>query len=244
MPSKECTKCKEVKDTTEFYKRNEYENTWTSHCKVCTQTRHRSHKVDPVQEGAKTCTRCIIEKPVADFGPMKTAFDGRKPHCNACHALLNLEYVERNRDEVNARWRAANPRHAERNRERRAEDPSYRIRCNLSGRVSSALKDAGTRKSTRTMELTGCSIQELLTHLESKFEEGMTWENHGEWHIDHIRPCASFDLLKMEDQRQCFHWTNLQPLWALDNLRKSSRWNGSTARVRSRPGHPPLDAPN
>lgn len=229
---------------TEFYKRNEYVNTWTSQCKACIQARNRSHKVDPVQEGTKTCTRCIIEKPVADFGPMKTAFDGRKPHCNACHALLNIEYVERNRDEVNARWRAANPRHAERNRERRAEDPSYRIRCNLSVRVSSALRNAGTKKSTRTMELTGCSIQELRTHLESKFEEGMTWENHGEWHIDHIRPCASFDLLNVEDQRQCFHWTNLQPLWALDNLRKSSWWNGSTARVRSRPGHPPLDAPN
>ena len=244
MPSKECTKCKEVKDLVEFYRRTEYENTWTSHCKVCTQTRHRSHKVDPVQEGTKTCTQCSIEKPVADFGPMITAFDGRKPHCKTCHALLNLEYVERNRDEVNARWRAANPRHAERNRERRIEDPAYRIRCNLSGRVSSALKEAGTKKSIRTMELTGCSVHELRTHLESKFTDGMTWENYGEWHIDHIRPCASFDLLKVGDQRQCFHWTNLQPLWALENLRKSSRWNGLTTRVRTSPSHPSLDAPN
>jgi hypothetical protein len=94
------------------------------------------------------------------------------------------------------------------------------------------------------MDLTGCSVHELCIHLESKFKHGMTWENYGEWHVDHIRPCASFDLLKVDEQRQCFHWTNLQPLWALENLRKSSRWNGSTTRIGTSLGHPPLDAPN
>ncbi len=59
-------------------------------------------------------------------------------------------------------------------------------------------------------------------HLEKQFKEGMTWENHGlyGWHIDHIIPCASFDLTDLEQQKKCFHYTNLQPLWAKENLIK------------------------
>jgi len=76
------------------------------------------------------------------------------------------------------------------------------------------------------MELIGCSAEELVAHLEAQFTEGMTWENYGEWHVDHVRPCASFDLTDPAQQRQCFHHTNLQPLWAEENLTKGSFWKG------------------
>jgi hypothetical protein len=244
MTSKECTKCSVTKDLTEFYKRNEYENSYTSHCRECVQARHRGRQVEPVQEGTKVCTRCDTEKPVSEFGPMVTAADGRKPHCKQCHAGIQLEYVDVNREEVNARYRANNAKHTARNRKRRVEDPAFRIRCNLSGRVSSALKTAGTRKSENTKELVGCSIEDLKAHLESKFTEGMTWENYGEWHMDHIKPCVTFNLVEVEEQRKCFNWTNLQPLWALDNIRKSSRWEGSTRRIRTRLSNSPADPPN
>lgn len=77
------------------------------------------------------------------------------------------------------------------------------------------------------MELLGCTIEELRTHLEAQFQEGMTWDNYGRdgWHIDHIKPCSSFDLLKEAEQRECFHYTNLQPLWAKDNLSKGAKLN-------------------
>ena len=81
-------------------------------------------------------------------------------------------------------------------------------------------------KTGNTMKLTGCSKEELLTFLEAEFENGMTWDNYGEWHIDHIRPCASFNLEDPEEQKKCFHWTNLQPLWAGDNIRKGDKWDG------------------
>ena len=85
-----------------------------------------------------------------------------------------------------------------------------------------ALKNAN--KSDSTMNLVGCDIDSLRLHLEKLFEDGMNWDNHGEWHIDHIRPCASFDLTDPEQQRVCFHYTNLQPLWAKDNLSKGDKW--------------------
>ncbi len=81
----------------------------------------------------------------------------------------------------------------------------------------------GKRKFARTMELTGCSAEYLKKYLETKFKKGMTWENHGRkgWHIDHIKPCASFDLSNLRQQKKCFHYKNLQPLWAEENLRKN-----------------------
>ena len=102
---------------------------------------------------------------------------------------------------------------------RRDTDPKYRAMMALHCRLYMAVKE----KTGKTMELTGCSKEELYKHLESKFMEGMTWDNYGEWHIDHIIPCASFNLEDPEEQKKCFHLTNLQPLWALDNIRKGAK---------------------
>ena len=107
---------------------------------------------------------------------------------------------------------------------RRETDPNYKIKRLLRSRVKAAIKGAATKKYASTMELLGCTVEEVRRHIESLWKPGMTWGNHGQygWHIDHIRPCASFDLTDPAQQRQCFHWSNLQPLWAEENLRKSS----------------------
>ncbi|MBC8306033.1 MAG: hypothetical protein H8E55_61010 [Pelagibacterales bacterium] len=108
--------------------------------------------------------------------------------------------------------------------ERRKKDPAFKILTILRGRIRQALK--GYNKSNLTVKLLGCRIEEFWIHLEKKFTKDMTRENHGEWHVDHIIPCASFDLSKPEEQAKCFHYTNLQPLWAMDNLKKGDRkWN-------------------
>jgi hypothetical protein len=93
----------------------------------------------------------------------------------------------------------------------------------ISSRIKTALKN--NSKSLHTMELIGCSIKELKEHLEKQFKPGMTWNNHGLycWHIDHIIPCCNFDLTKIEEQKKCFHYTNLQPLWAKENLTKNKK---------------------
>lgn len=97
-------------------------------------------------------------------------------------------------------------------KERYFTDICYRLKSNIVSRMNLALSKR--TKSGRTEELLGCSIEQFRIYLESKFANGMNWENRFEWHIDHIKPCCSFDLSDPEQQKQCFHYTNLQPLWA------------------------------
>jgi len=108
-------------------------------------------------------------------------------------------------------------------KERRDNDPTLCLLYNLRCRINKALKY--DIKSARTKELLACSIDNLKTHLESQFEEGMTFENNtlDGWHVDHIIPCAYFDMSNPVHQLRCFNYRNLQPLWAKDNLSKSSK---------------------
>lgn len=96
-----------------------------------------------------------------------------------------------------------------------------KLRRTLRNRMYRALKNESG--SGIAIEYLGCSIKQLKHHLESKFLEGMSWDNHGDWHIDHIIPLASFDLTKTAEAKKACHFENLQPLWAEDNLRKSDK---------------------
>lgn len=139
----------------------------------------------------------------------------------------NRAYGEKNREALNeyARaWRRLNPSYES---DRCKTDLNFKLMKRLRSRLASALMNAGgAKKAARTFDLLGCPIVWLEAYLEEQFVPGMTWENHGPvWHIDHIRPIASFDLTDPEQQRICFHWSNLQPLFALDNLRKSDTYD-------------------
>lgn len=104
-------------------------------------------------------------------------------------------------------------------------DPNFKLRVSLSNRLNKVLRLASGVKSGRATELLGCSLDELRAHLEFNFKSGMTWENHGPvWHVDHIKPCAKFDLTNPEQQKSCFHWTNLQPLFAKENMSKRDKY--------------------
>lgn len=110
----------------------------------------------------------------------------------------------------------------EKQKEYRKNNIAYRIKKSLITRLNQVIR----KKTGHTTEFLGCDIDFFLSYIESKFQEGMTWDNYGlfGWHIDHIRPCASFNLLNEEEQKACFHYTNLQPLWAEENIRKSDIW--------------------
>lgn len=137
------------------------------------------------------------------------------------------EYKEKNREEIRRKAREyskqdhVKKRKNKLQREREKNDINYKIKRRLRSRLSGIVKN--DYKSVSTMELLGCDIQEFKKYLKQYFVEGMTWENYGDWHIDHIVPCSAFDLTKVKEQKICFHFTNLQPLWAKDNLKKSNK---------------------
>ena len=91
-------------------------------------------------------------------------------------------------------------------------------------RISKLLKQKNADKYNKFYSYLGCNKEEFILYFQAKFTEGMTWENHGEWHIDHIKPCSLFNLLNEEEQKKCFHYTNLQPLWAFENLSKGCKY--------------------
>lgn len=140
------------------------------------------------------------------------------------------EYGQRNREVLLQRKKAYGKRSRPRLRIYRRKyfvakysiDPQFKIVHLLRSRVDQALR--GRVQSKHTLELLGCGIADLKAHLEKQFQPGMTWENQGEWHIDHIRPCASFDLTNPAQQESCFNYTNLQPLWAEGNLKKGASY--------------------
>jgi hypothetical protein len=106
-------------------------------------------------------------------------------------------------------------------RKRYKTDLNYKLLKVLRGRMNMAL--GHNWKAARTAELLGASIPEVWNHLEKQFQPGMTRKNHGLWHVDHIKPCKFFDLSDPEQQKKCFHYANLQPLWASDNISKGAK---------------------
>jgi len=144
---------------------------------------------------------------VALFGIMERAHDAAWTRANKPHDALPCGDTRR---KVKAQG------------ERIMRTPHLRIKFYLRKRLKNLLK--GIRRPCRTAELAGCTYQHLKRHIEKQFAPGMTWANHGKvWHIDHITACARFDLTKREDVLRCFHYTNLRPLWARDNIAKGDK---------------------
>ena len=105
-------------------------------------------------------------------------------------------------------------------------DPAFKMRMSLSRYVVKTLKKQNVVKSMKFQTLLGCTVKEFKLYLEKKFKPGMSWENHGlyGWHIDHIKPVSKFKLIDPEEQKKCFHYTTLQPLWAKENIKKGNKY--------------------
>jgi hypothetical protein len=200
---------------------------------------------------SKVCVGCNKNKLLSQFYKDIEIQDGRKSRCIDCEKNKSAKYREENRELLNSKvrdyhwknrakrldykkkWDNENtdkvkayrayylPKANAISKHKRETDPGFRITARLRARIYSVLKFG--YKSAKTIELLGCGIEELKTRFERQFTKGMNWENIGEWHIDHIIPCASFDLTDPEQQKQCFHYTNLQPLWAKANISKGAR---------------------
>jgi len=136
-------------------------------------------------------------------------------HCKECHKSYARIYYQKNKIRINKKQNEYRKR-------RIAEDVNTRLRGALRSRIRHALNFQKVIKSQKTQKLLGCTVEELKQHIETLFQEGMTWDNWGRygWHIDHIIPISKFNLKDPLEQAKACHYTNLQPLWATDNLKK------------------------
>ena len=102
----------------------------------------------------------------------------------------------------------------------------FKIINNMRTRLRIFMKSKNIKKNNKTIVILGAGPEMIKEHIEKQFKDGMSWENYGYygWHIDHIRPISSFDLSDPAQVKECFHYSNLQPLWAIDNLKKSDSW--------------------
>jgi hypothetical protein len=156
-----------------------------------------------------------------------------KPEIKVKRSEYHKEWFKENKEhrkEYYRQWNKDNREHVneyKRNyeRERRARDPNYRLAARTRTAVYTCLKERKVNKYRSTFEILGYTLEQLMEHLENKFTKGMTWDNYGEWHVDHIIPMSSFEFESVEDRefKICWSLKNLQPLWGLDNLIKGSK---------------------
>jgi len=155
-------------------------------------------------------------------------------------------WINNNREKWRAKKRAYQVRRGRAiHKERYKNDPQYCLRRKLQAMLRSSLKRNSVKKNAKTVELLGCSLLDFQLHLESLFSEGMSWENKNLWEIDHKRPIATYDLTDLNQQKQCFHFSNLQPLWKHENRDKRDRldWIRSENPLPPRQFQQPISVP-
>lgn len=187
----------------------------------------------------KECTKCKEAKLLDEFRfDLKSSF-GRYNQCRKCVYDYFKRHKEKNIQSYRNKWTIDSLKTSNRlkndckfkkekteynklyKRSRTITDIDFRNRCNIRGLIKSAIKRRGYKKTSKTFDILGCDYETFKSYFESLFKPGMTWENHGEWHIDHIYPVS-----KAKDEQHLIelnHYTNLQPLWASENFTKGNK---------------------
>ena len=200
---------------------------------------------------SKVCSKCCEEKSLVEFSKDSHKKSGYRSYCKKCNSVISKIRYGKNRKKEIARslkYNRDNPdKHSKHNRDyyrknkeiclkrnnsymkkKMQTDPNYRLKRLLRDRFRKALKN--NYKNGSAVKDLGCSIEEFKIYLESKFINGMSWDGifSGSIHIDHIRPLASFNLVNREELQTALHYTNLQPLWSKDNLKKGAKYDSSS----------------
>lgn len=185
---------------------------------------HKAKKL--MDRGLKECFKCDSIKSICEFGYDSRTATKLRSRCKECDAKSYKEYASKNKDKINA------------NRRNLRKDPIKAILFSMRARQRTLFKSNGVKKpqpqTAILKKLLGCSVEECKIHIESQFEDKMNWNNRGRymdnWQIDHIIPVSlseldeNGNLLDTEMNRKIWHYTNLQPLWTIDNLKKSNKY--------------------
>lgn len=222
MENKKCKRCGVIKPLSDFNKSKDKKDGYRSECRDCNKAYQIVYRNEHNNElknyhhnyqmtvRPKKPRQPKLNKPHIKKRRTKEQREIYNTLIKQKRTLRTEEEKQRKRD-FEKRWKDANP--------------GIRIACNLRSRIWNAL--TGNRKCYKFYDVVGCDLDFLKLYLESKFTDGMSWTNYGQygWHVDHIKPCDAFDFTDPLQQKECFHYTNLQPLWWLDNLTKSNKFS-------------------
>jgi transposase-like protein len=207
---KKCSRCNIEKDLKYFYKKKSSKDGFRSECKECDYHYSKKYK---------------IKYHLTHKESKKEKFDKEK------FKLYINQYRKSNIDKIrdkNKEYRDKNKEHLNilRNEYRKDKfltDEIFKIKHNIRSLISTSFKKEGYKKKSKTNLILGCSFEEFKIHIETQFKDGMSWENHGEWHLDHKTPIS---WAKTEEEiYELNHYSNFQPLWAKDNIVKGNKWS-------------------
>jgi hypothetical protein len=218
-----CTRCRISKELSEFNIRTSSHDGHTAACKACRaiESKQRRDNLDKVVV-AEYDKKYRIE----NRGKLKEyykKYDMAHPDTEF-RRKQKAEYQEKNKEQIgeySKKWRMDNRDLMNRQKRERRKNPLIRLKCNLRTLIGNRIRESGYTKKSKCFSIIGCTIDDLRLHLESKFQSGMSWQNYGQWHVDHKQPLA---FAKTERELiGLFHYTNLQPLWAIDNIKKGAK---------------------
>jgi hypothetical protein len=230
---KTCSKCIKQKSESEFYNRKDSKDGLMGRCKECVLgkskeycakyyklnrnrllTNAKSREMGKRDMNTKrrtikkllcecsvvenVCSKCLNIKNMCEFGKDSSRNNGLTAWCKSCKNEYRIK--------------------------RRKIDHLFRLSTNIRSMISTCIKSNGLVKKKSTEKIIGCSFLELRMYIEDKFLDGMSWENYGKWHMDHIVP-ISYAMCE-DELYELNHYSNFQPLWSIDNLSKGNRFIG------------------
>jgi len=230
--TKKCSRCGKILLTCKFYKNRSKKDGFSCWCKNCTNIYWQKHREENIKRNReyrikhtekvkaykkKYNLKHIKERRKYDDKYYQENKEKRKVYAKK----YNLKHKEKRSKYDKEYYLKHKKEKIKKDKERYQADINFRLKFNLRHRTRKVLRN--NKCSLKTMELLGCTFEEFKKHLSKQFQKGMTFKNYKEWHIDHIIPCRLFDLSQPEEQKQCFNYKNLQPLWAIDNLKKGGK---------------------
>ena len=236
---KSCVRCKEIKDFIEFTKRSSSKSGYHSSCKSCTRLIVKNSYKKHCKNQLSKKKQYYIDNPdklLKTKERNKKYREENKEKIEAKHSLYrknnrkvlserNKKYYQDNIEKIRLKHNIYSklnmPNYSKYVKKRKKVDSLFKLTLTLRCRTNEAFRLMGYKKGTKTEKVLGASFKVVKKHLEEQFKEGMSWENHGVWHIDHIIPLSSAKT-EFELHILC-KYTNLQPLWAKDNLSKGNK---------------------
>ena len=248
---KKCSTCKELISLNNFFKCKKSSDGLRSQCKTCEKEYYLKHKKTILEYKQKHYhenrdsyrknallwrSKNVDSKRQMDHlhylkNVEKIKEQARKYRKDHCENKRSMDKQYYNKIKNTQEFKNKRKHYFAKNREKinayiankSQTDIQFRLKLNLRRRISNMIRNkVKTGSAVRDL---GCSVEYLITHLESKFQSGMTWDNYGlyGWHVDHIQALSNFDLTDRDQFLKACHYTNLQPLWAIDNIKKSNK---------------------